>query len=209
MDHCLVMVKGLMNEAMSHALQGHPRWTGHNREFWQNVTHWRRKWQTTRVYLRENTVNRIRGQKDKTLKDKSPRSEGVQYATGEEQRRVHVRINTDIIGISKRKQTGMGEFNSEDHYIYYWRQESLRRNRVALVTNSLKYRTWVQPQKVQNDLGSFLRQAIRHYGNPSLGPCHRCRRNWTRSILGRPRRPPRTNTKKRCSTYHFGIGMQK
>ena len=190
---------------MSHAIQGHPRWIGHSREFWQNVIHWRREWQTTPVYLRENTVNCIRGQKDKTLRDKSPRPEGVQCATGEEQRRVHVRINTDIIGISKRRWTGMGEFNSEDRYIYYCGQEYLRRNRVALVTNSLKYRTWVQPQKVQNDLGSFPRQANRHYSNPSLGSCHRCRRNWTRSILGRPRRPPRTNTKKRCSIHHLGL----
>ena len=39
------------------------------------------------------------------------------------------RVNVDILGISKLKWTGMGEFNSGDHYIYYCRQESLRRNR--------------------------------------------------------------------------------
>ena len=42
------------------------------------------------------------------------------------------RVNTDILGISELKWTGMGEFNSDDHYIYYCRQESLRRNGVAL-----------------------------------------------------------------------------
>ena len=41
------------------------------------------------------------------------------------------RVNIDILGISELKWTGMGEFNSDDHYIYYCRQESLRRNGVA------------------------------------------------------------------------------
>ena len=43
------------------------------------------------------------------------------------------RVNVDILGISKLKWTGMGEFNSGDHYIYYCGQESLRRNGVALI----------------------------------------------------------------------------
>ena len=45
------------------------------------------------------------------------------------------RVNIDIIGISKLKWTGMGEFNSDDHYIYYCGQESLRRNGVAIILN--------------------------------------------------------------------------
>ena len=45
------------------------------------------------------------------------------------------RVNGDILGISKLKWTGMGEFNSEDHYIYYCGQESLRRNGVAIIVN--------------------------------------------------------------------------
>ena len=45
------------------------------------------------------------------------------------------RVNTDILGIRELKQTGMGEFNSDDHYIYYCRQESLRRNGVAIMLN--------------------------------------------------------------------------
>ena len=43
------------------------------------------------------------------------------------------RVNVDILGISKLKWTGMGEFNSDDHYIYYCGQESLRRNGVAIM----------------------------------------------------------------------------
>ena len=58
------------------------------------------------------------------------------------------RKNVDILGISKLKWTGMGEFNSDDHYIYYCRQESLRRNGVAIIVNkSLKCSTWMQSQK--------------------------------------------------------------
>ena len=45
------------------------------------------------------------------------------------------RVNVDILGISKLKWTGMGEFNSDDHYIYYCGQESLRRNGVAIIVN--------------------------------------------------------------------------
>ena len=45
------------------------------------------------------------------------------------------RVNVDILGISELKWTGMGEFNSDDHYIYYCGQESLRRNRVAITVN--------------------------------------------------------------------------
>ena len=45
------------------------------------------------------------------------------------------RVNIDILGISELKWTGMGEFNSGDHYIYYSRQESLRRNGVAIMVN--------------------------------------------------------------------------
>ena len=49
------------------------------------------------------------------------------------------RVNVDILGISKPKWIGMGEFNSDDHYIYYCGQESLRRNGVAIMVNK---RVW-------------------------------------------------------------------
>ena len=45
------------------------------------------------------------------------------------------RVNVDILGISELKWTGKGEFNSDDHYIYYCRKESLRRNGVAIMVN--------------------------------------------------------------------------
>ena len=52
------------------------------------------------------------------------------------------RVNIDILGISELKWTGMGEFNSDDHYIYYCGQESLRRNGVAIIVkkeSEMKY----------------------------------------------------------------------
>ena len=46
-----------------------------------------------------------------------------------------IRVNINILGISELKQTRMGEFNSDDHYIYYCGKESLRRNGVVLIVN--------------------------------------------------------------------------
>ena len=78
-------------------------------------------------------------------------------------------MNVDILGICELKWTGMGEFNSDDHYIYYCGQKSLRRNGVAIMVNkSLKCSTWIQSQKQQNNLCSFPRQIIQYHGNPSL-----------------------------------------
>ena len=60
------------------------------------------------------------------------------------------RVNTNILGISKLKWTGMGEFNSDDHYIYYRGQESLRRNGVAIIVNK-RVRNAVFGYNLKND----------------------------------------------------------
>ena len=76
------------------------------------------------------------------------------------------RVNVNILGISELKWTGMGEFNSDDHYIYYCGQDSLRRKGVAIMVNkSPTCSTWMQSQKRQNDLCSFPRQTIQCYSN--------------------------------------------
>ena len=64
------------------------------------------------------------------------------------------RVNIDILGIIEPKWTGMHKFNSDDHYIQYCGQESLRINAVTLIVKkeSLKCSTWVQSQKQQNDV---------------------------------------------------------
>ena len=60
------------------------------------------------------------------------------------------RVNIDILGISKLKWTGMGEFNSDDHYIYYCGQESLRKNGVAIIVNK-RVRNAVLGCSLKND----------------------------------------------------------
>ena len=60
------------------------------------------------------------------------------------------RVNIDILGISEVKLTGMGEFNSDDHYIYYCGQESLRRNGVAIIVNK-RVRNAVLGCNLKND----------------------------------------------------------
>ena len=58
------------------------------------------------------------------------------------------RVNINILGISELQWARMGEFNSDDHYIYFNGQESLRRNGVAIiVNNSPKCSTWMKSQK--------------------------------------------------------------
>ena len=60
------------------------------------------------------------------------------------------RVNINILGIHELKWTGMGEFNSDDFYIYYCGQEFLRRNRIALIVNKrVQNRVLGQPQKQQ------------------------------------------------------------
>ena len=72
------------------------------------------------------------------------------------------RVNIDILAIGKLKWTRMGEFNSDDHYIYYCGQESLRRNGVepSWSTKESEMQYLVQSQKQQNDLCSSTRHSI-------------------------------------------------
>ena len=73
-----------------------------------------------------------------------------------------VRLNINIVRISDLNWTEMGEFHSDDHYIYHCAQVSFRRNGAALIVplESPKFSTWTQPQKQQNDLSSFPRKTI-------------------------------------------------
>ena len=71
------------------------------------------------------------------------------------------RVNVDILGISKLKWTGMGDFNSDDHYIYYCGQESLRRNGVAIMVNKR-----VQKAVVGCDLKNDRMISVRFQGKP-------------------------------------------
>ena len=94
------------------------------------------------------------------------------------------RVNIDILGISELKWTEVGVFNSDDYYIYYYGQESLRRNAVAIIVQkSPKCSAWIQSQKWQNDLCSFPRHTIQYHSNPSLCPKKWCWRSWSWMVL--------------------------
>ena len=82
------------------------------------------------------------------------------------------RVNISILGIRELKWTGMGEFNSDDHYIYYCGQESLRRNGVVIMVNKrvLNAVLGCNLKNEKNDLYSFPRQTIQYHSNPSLCP---------------------------------------
>ena len=87
-------------------------------------------------------------------------------------KREMAKVNIDILGISELKWTGMGEFNSDDHYIYYCGQESLRRNGVVIMVNKRVQNAVLgcNLKNRQNDLCSFPRQTMQYHGNLSLCP---------------------------------------
>jgi len=71
------------------------------------------------------------------------------------------RVNINILEISELKWTGMGEFNSDDHYIYYCRQESLRRNGVAIIVNKR-----IQNSVLGCNLKNYRMISVRFQGKP-------------------------------------------
>ena len=81
------------------------------------------------------------------------------------------RVNVDILGISKLKWTGISEFNSDNHYIYYCGQESLRRNAVAIMINK-RVQNAVTGCNLKNDRMMSVRFQGKPFStsNPSLCP---------------------------------------
>ena len=114
------------------------------------------------------------------------------------------RVNINNLGISELRWTGMGEFNSDDHYIYYCGQESLRRNGVAIIVNK-KLRNAVLGCNLKNE-----RMISVHFqGKPFnitvtqvYALISKCWRSWSWMVLWRPTRPSWTKTPKRCP-FHY------
>ena len=114
------------------------------------------------------------------------------------------RMNVHILGIRKLKWTGMGEFNSDDHYIYYCGQESLRRNGVAIMVN----------KRVRNAvLGCNLKKdrmiSIRFQGKPfnimliqAYAPTSKAEEAEVKWFFYKTFR---TNTQKRCLFHYRGL----
>ena len=83
------------------------------------------------------------------------------------------RVNINILGISELKRTGMEEFNSDDHYIYYTGVESLRRNGISLTVNERVQNAVLRCcLKKYRMICSFTMQTIQYHSNPSLCPNH-------------------------------------
>ena len=83
------------------------------------------------------------------------------------------RVNIDILGISKLRWTGKGEFNSDDHYIYYFGQESLIRNRVTLVVSKRSWNAYLGAIFKMTEWSLFISKANHsNHSNPSLCPNH-------------------------------------
>ena len=82
-------------------------------------------------------------------------------------------MNVDILGISELKWTGMGEYNSDDHCIYYYGQESLRRNGVAIIVNKLSKRNAVLGCSLKNDRMisvHFQGKPFQYHDDPAYAP---------------------------------------
>ena len=69
------------------------------------------------------------------------------------------RVNVNILGLSERKWTGMGEFNSDDHYIYYCGQESIRRNGVAIIVKKESKVQYLDAVSKTTELYLFISKA--------------------------------------------------
>ena len=117
------------------------------------------------------------------------------------------RMNVDILGISEWRWTGMDEFNSDDHYIYYCRQGSLRRNGVAIMVNK-RVRNAVLGCSLKND----RMISVRLQGEPFnimviqvYAPTSNTEEAWSSIVQWRPTTPFRTNTQKRCPFHYRGL----
>ena len=100
-----------------------------------------RKYEGTEPKQKQNPIVAVTGDRSKVQCCKEQYCIGTWNVRSMNQGKLEVvkqgmaRVNVDILGISKLKWTGMGDFNSDDHYVYYCGQESLRRNGVAIMVN--------------------------------------------------------------------------
>ena len=115
-----------------------PRWVGATGDQWRNNS---RKNEETEPKEKQYPVVDVIGDRSKVRSCKEQYCIGTRNVRSMNQGKLEVvkqgmaRVNVDILGISELKWTGMGEFNSDEHYTHYCGQESLRRNGVAIMVN--------------------------------------------------------------------------
>ena len=104
------------------------------------------------------------------------------------------------------KWTGMGEFNSDEHYVYYRGQESLRRNGIALIVNE-RVQNAVLGCSLKNDrmICSFPRQTIQYHGDPSLCPTSNTEEAEIEQFYEDLQDLLELAPKKRCPLLHKGL----
>ena len=93
---------------------------GHGGEFWQNVVHWRREWQTISVFLLWERHEQYEKAKDITLKDKLPRLQSAQYATGKDWRNSY-RKNEETQ--PKQKQCSIGDGTDDESKVWCYKEQ--------------------------------------------------------------------------------------
>ena len=113
------------------------------------------------------------------------------------------RVNINILEISKLKWTGMGEFNSDDHYIYYCGKESLRRNGVAIMVNK-RVRNAVLGCNIKNDRMIFVCLQGKPF-NITIIQIYAPASNAEEAEVEVSIRSFRTNTQKRCPFHYRGL----
>ena len=114
------------------------------------------------------------------------------------------RVNTNILGISELKWTGMGEFNSDDHFLYYCGQESLRRNGVAIIVNNR-----VRSAVLKYNLKNYRMISVHFQGKSSnimvIHVYALISNDEQAESLGRRTRPFKTNLQKRYPFQYRGL----
>ena len=117
-------------------------------------------------------------------------------------------MNMDILGISQLKWTGMDEFNSDDHYIYYSGQESLRRIGVAIIVNKSVLNAVLACNHKNNRMNSvhfqgkpFSIRVIQVYTQTTALSW----KSWRWTVPWRPTTPSRTNSQKGCPFHYRGL----
>ena len=113
------------------------------------------------------------------------------------------RMNINILEISKLKWTGMGEFNSYNHYIYYCGQEYLRRNGAAIIVNK-KFWNAVLGSNLKNDRMISVCFQGKPFNITVIQVYALISNAEEAEVLWRPTRPSKTNTQKRCHFHYRG-----
>ena len=116
------------------------------------------------------------------------------------------RVDVDILGISKLKWTGMGEFNSDDHYIYYCGQESLRRNVVAIMVNKRVKMQYLDAISKMTEWSLFVSKANHSISQLSkLMPQPVMLKKLKLNSSMKTYKTFKINTPKRCPFHHRGL----